>query len=422
MASLSKDQKTGTYRVLFVAQDGIRKAVRFGKLKAKQADSVLLYMEDLIYAQVSGRSPNSATAEWIAGLPGVIRKRIERVGLIEPAERKECPTLAEWVDQYIRIRSDVKPNTVIKFKRTQKKLISFFGKSKRLDEITVGDAEAFRIYLKESQAEATTRRLCAVAKQFFHAAIRREMIVRNPFDGVVCSNIANSSRLYFVTREQAQAVLEACPDREWKLIFALCRFGGLRCPTELLSLTWNDVDWGKMRFTVHASKTEHHANGGVRVVPIFPELYPYLLDCYEHAEAGTQYVINRYRETNVNLRTQLNRIIARAGLTPWPKLFQNLRSTRETELAEQYPLQVACAWIGNSKLVAAQHYLQVTENHFQKAAQNPAQYTSESDCIGLDEEVKNLISDSVQAFSNSCNDQELGGMGDTGLEPVTLRV
>ena len=62
------------------------------------------------------------------------------------------------------------------------------------------------------------------------------------------------------------------------------------------------------------------------------------------------------------------RIIRKAGIEPWPKLFQNLRSTRETELAEQYPLHVVCAWIGNSQPVAAKHYLQVTEGHFRQAA------------------------------------------------------
>lgn len=39
------------------------------------------------------------------------------------------------------------------------------------------------------------------------------------------------------------------------------------------------------------------------------------------------------------------RIIAKAGLTPWPKLFQNLRITRETELAETNPLHVAFQFI-----------------------------------------------------------------------------
>jgi len=38
-----------------------------------------------------------------------------------------------------------------------------------------------------------------------------------------------------------------------------------------------------------------------------------------------------------------------------PKLFQNLRSTRETELMETYPAHVVCAWIGNSEAVARKH-------------------------------------------------------------------
>jgi hypothetical protein len=69
-----------------------------------------------------------------------------------------------------------------------------------------------------------------------------------------------------------------------------------------------------------------------------------------------------------NLRTQLCKIIKRAGLKPWPKLFQNLRSTRQTELAEEYPAHVVCDWIGNSQAVAAKHYLQTTDEHFAKAA------------------------------------------------------
>ncbi len=60
-------------------------------------------------------------------------------------------------------------------------------------------------------------------------------------------------------------------------------------------------------------------------------------------------MITRYRESSVNLRTQMLKISKRAGLKPWPKLFQNLRSTRETELAEIFPLHVVCAWIGNTQ-------------------------------------------------------------------------
>ena len=52
---------------------------------------------------------------------------------------------------------------------------------------------------------------------------------------------------------------------------------------------------------------------------------------------------------------QFERIILKAKLKPWPKLFQNLRATRETELAERYPSHVVCEWIGHSQAVAAKH-------------------------------------------------------------------
>jgi len=166
----------------------------------------------------------------------------------------------------------------------------------------------------------------------------------------------------------AAAVLEACPDPEWQLIFALSRFGGLRCPSEHLALRLIDIDWERDRLTVHSPKTKKYEGKESRVVPIFPELKPYLEAVWFAAEPGTEYVINRYRDTNSNLRTQLQRILKRAGLEPWPKLFQNLRSTRETELSAEYPIHVVCAWIGNSPRVAQAHYLQVTETDFQRAA------------------------------------------------------
>ncbi len=52
--------------------------------------------------------------------------------------------------------------------------------------------------------------------------------------------------------------------------------------------------------------------------------------------------------------------------------FHNLRAGRETELTASYSLHVVCSWIGNSTLVAQKHYLQVTEDDFQRAAKSGA--------------------------------------------------
>jgi hypothetical protein len=146
------------------------------------------------------------------------------------------------------------------------------------------------------------------------------------------------------------------------LILALCRYGGIRCPSELLPLTWTDVNWEGNRFRVDSPKT------GERWVPIFPELKLHLEEAFELAEPGTVHVISRRRLSGQALLSQLKKICRRAGVKLWIKPFHNLRASRETELAASFPLHVVCAWIGNSAAIAQKHYLQVTDGDYERAA------------------------------------------------------
>jgi len=256
--------------------------------------------------------------------------------------------------------------------------------------------------------------------------------MENPFADLSGTVPANRQRDYFVSRDEAALVLDACPDTEWRLLFALSRYGGLRCPSETLGLRWADIDWAQNRMTVRSPKTEHHDGGRSRVVPIFPELRPYLLDAFERADDGAEHAITRYRDATQNLRTQLTKIIRRAGLEPWPKLWQNLRATRETELAEVFPAHVVSAWIGNSQAVAAKHYLQVTDEHFERAAQpaeavqNPVQHSAADDCgtprDAMPENDKVASRSELRPDATSGKSLKNKGMGVTGLEPVTSSV
>lgn len=187
-------------------------------------------------------------------------------------------------------------------------------------------------------------------------AIRWRLASENPFAGIKAGHQENDARHVFIKPEVIDKLIAEAPDAEWRLIIALSRYGGLRCPSEHFALRWGDVDWERGRFTVHSSKTEHHEGKATRVVPIFPELLPYLREAFELAEPGTEYAIAKHRMGCLNLRQQFERIIKRAGLTPWPRLFQNLRASRETELMREYDLKTACRWIGNSPAVAAKHY------------------------------------------------------------------
>ena len=101
-----------------------------------------------------------------------------------------------------------------------------------------------------------------------------------------CAVKATTDRMYFVTQEVAEKVLEACPDAQWRLLFALSRYGGLRCPSEHLALRLGDVDWERDRITVHSPKTEHHEGKESRQIPIFPELRPYLNEVWNNGPPG----------------------------------------------------------------------------------------------------------------------------------------
>jgi integrase len=428
MASVCNDPR-GKKRILFFDESGERKVLRLGKCSAMQAERIKTRLENLMTARWSG-GMDDEVARWIAGMDDALHAKLAAVGLVQPRVSKR---LGEYLDQYIGERRDLKENSLIVLRQSRQNLIDHFGAEKPLREITEADAEQWRLYMVGlGLSEATIRKRCGNAKQFFRAAVKRKLVPADPFTELESSAKANKKREYFVSRQDAAKVLEACPDAEWRLIFALCRFGGVRCPSEVLTLKWSDVNWGANRILVHSPKTEHHEGGESRLVPLFPELAPYLHAAFAEAEAGDGYVITRYRQRNSNLRTQLKRIIHKAGLKAWPRLFQNLRSTRETELTETFPLHVVTAWIGNSQLVARKHYLQVTDAHFARAAQNEAheaqkeaQQASVTPCMvqqenpqaGL-ENAESLISAGAAGLS------ENGGMGDEGIEPSTaaLRV
>jgi integrase len=418
MASLCKD-KNGRKRILFVAGDGSRKTIRLGKTSIKQAESFKIKLEALIAGRFSG-SIEAETARWVAGLPDDIHGRLAAVGLVNVRAAMMSLTLGQFLNEYTQSRSDVKLNTQIVYGRTCKHLIKHFGPKKLLPEITPGDADAWRLYLvRHGLAENTIRRTCGIARQFFRAAKRRKLIAENPFAELKVTVRGNKGREYFLDRQDAEKILEACPDAQWRLIFGLARWGGLRCPSEVLRLQWQDIDFEHDRFIVHASKTEHHEDGGVRTVPIFPELRPLFQDTFDQAQEGDVYCITRYRPY-VNLCTQMIRIAKQAGLSPWPKIFQNLRSTQQTELMKDWPEYVVCKWLGNSRRIAREHYLQVTEEHFRQAAHNAAQYPAALNCKEQndtpDKGLENAVLPLVTAHCDSVHESLLG---DTGLEPVT---
>lgn len=342
-----------------------RKTLSLGVISQKAADAFKTKVEALVHSRLSGYSLDPEVSVWLGKLDAKTRRKLAAAGLIE---HKESATLKTFLDQFLADRQDVKGATRITYGNVKRNLLAFFEAGKPLKSFTAADGERFATFLKvkEGLSSNTVRRRIGIARQFFRRAMKDRLVDSNPFEGISASVQANPAKSHFVSREDTQRILDACPDAQWRLLVALARYAGVRVPSEPLAMLWEHVNLDAGRMTIPSPKTECKGKP-FRVCPIFPELRQYLEDAFEQSPQGNPWLIHRYRDAGTNLRTQLLKIMARAGVKPWPKLWVNMRASRATELANEFPSHVAADWLGHTEAIANAHYRQTTEAHYAKA-------------------------------------------------------
>ena len=397
-----------------------------GGVSKKVAERFANNIDDYLYCRRANLRVSRETSLWLSGLDDSLYDCLVHAGVASP--RDKAGTLDEFIADYIAKRTDVTERRRGKLTVSKNRLVEYFG-DVELDEITPGLADEYARWLLEELAPATAQKECQIAAQFFRHALRRELIAKNPFDGVSVGRATNEDRQEFVSRERVSKVIETCPDWQWRTIVALARYGGLRCPSEVALLKWEDILWDDERIVVSSPKTERYGKAS-RVIPLFPELRPFLEEALDMAPERTVYVVPRLEgNADKNLGTTFNKIMKRSGVDPWVKPFQNLRLSRQTELEQTFPSYVVCKWMGNTEAIANRHYLKVTDDHFQMASgaktgdwlgitgdklgtQPPATAESRKQRITLKPE-ENVT------FAEIVGHPEMSGVAEEGLEPPT---
>ena len=162
---------------------------------------------------------------------------------------------------------------------------------------------------------------------------------------------------------------------------------------------------------------------------------PELLKLFAKAEEGAEYVFPNI-QADTNLRKGLTVMIQRAGVTQWPKLWQNLRASGATDFAKSLPSHVAAAICGHTEQIAKEHYWTVSVGDLDiamdklspklatKLATMPVSEGLESSpsvSDSGDHETKKAPK--IQGFDDICRlMSSLGislGVDDIGLEPTT---
>jgi len=401
MASIFRNKKYNSYGV---ETSALKKRWRFYGFSVRRlAVAFKENLEELEACVKLGRLSASAKL-WLNELwqkePHHYSRLVE-MGLAEP--RQNCGSLSELIEQYgthpvnglipktgttvarigasnclLKFLAEQKPGNFTYDRRAVKK-----AGEMSVEEITPAVATRFYGYMQKQYEPSTWGRRIKHFKTMFDLAVSSGWIEKNPFGHLRGTAHANRSRDFFINTKLAQQVLNACPNARWRLIFSFARWGGLRMPSEISFLRWSDILWDSHKIRISVPKKtsrveQERGDFSQREIPIWPEIKTALDDFLRETgktpgktPGKKDFVfpeLSGSDKSGALLRKQFRAILKKGGIQEWPKLFNNLRATRDTELQDVYPLHKVCAWLGHSPQVSLKHYTQVTDEDFRKAS------------------------------------------------------
>jgi hypothetical protein len=108
VASIANDPNGGK-RILFVDQEGKRKAIRLGKFPIKLAREIRGRIERVLTAKAANVALDLDTVSWLSGIGEELHAKLAAVGLVLP---RATAKLAAYLQSYIDQRTDVKRRTL----------------------------------------------------------------------------------------------------------------------------------------------------------------------------------------------------------------------------------------------------------------------------------------------------------------------
>jgi integrase len=347
MASLYPHKNS--YRV-DVRINGTKRTITLGPVNKSTARLAERHIASLESCANFGESPTHEDRRWLSTLSPKITARLARVGLIDGPHAEHAPrTLRAFVDSLPHLLAgDVAPRTLELYTLAGHQLADVCGDIP-LSRITTDHALEFdRLLHARRLAESTIRGYRRHAKTVLSRARRLGLLDANPFDGLPTASLpAPDETRHYIGHDEARRVMDHASDKIATLI-SLARYGAMRVPSETSLLRWGDINYEEGALIVPDKKRSRR-----RQVPLFAPLRARLAEINPGNLDPDRPVI---RCGVNNLRRDLHQACRRAGLDPWPRPFQNLRASCETDLRRLAPAHIASAIVGHSRRVGDDHY------------------------------------------------------------------
>ncbi len=232
---------------------------------------------------------------------------------------------------------------------------------KRLADISPLDIERYKRQRKEAgMSGVTINRELAFLKHLFSKAVEWGKVNENPVKKVRLYREDNA-RTRFLSDEE-EASLLACCGPQLKPIVVTALHTGFRA-SELLSLTWQDVDFRRGVVSVRAGYAK---NGEARSVPMNDTLTMELKSAKVNPTEGERVFCNRHGQPYGSFRTAFERAVRQAGIQDFT--FHDLRHTFASRLVMVgVDLPTVKELLGHKEIAMTLRYAHLSSDHKQTA-------------------------------------------------------
>lgn len=372
--------------------DGVwRESKKRVDLTKKQTNSIVSRLQTLcstIDADLNSGEPHTALIKsQITALNSPFDDLLDGVGLLDGFSKTDY-NLENFLISLINIdnervnRGEIVQSTVNKRQWSVNYFLDFCHAQKIFDirNVTLADVLNYRDQRLRRVAASSVQGEIKWLRGYFKQAVMRRVIEVNPFVGctVEAPRKPQQDRRRVVDTEVLSRIENWLHDNQpdYYIYWSVVRWTGCR-KNEALLLEWSHIDFESSTMIMPAPKT---ARKGIpeRKLPIFPELKPILEFAFaKQDKPNNGFVVrnilnlkdtdrSKVNWSNKNAGPHMERLIIKAGESPWPKLFQNLRVTRENELLrdDEYRRDAIHAFIGHTSETFDANYKHLSDDDF----------------------------------------------------------
>ena len=416
------------YKFQYVDREGRNKVLYLGFIDNADATYYAENLKRLVdCSRVVGKMLPDPVQAFIDSVDYAFRRKLIEQGLVVETERdayEAATTVGKLVDTYLEYHKNAIYNTLKGMKLAVAKFVDFFGRNKKLCDITTTEVKHFESHLYSKYSEAYASRLAGRVQEICRIGIKQKLSTKEWFESTFkelrIGKMYNKERREIVSIDKYRKIVSVCVNAELRFAFYLARFLAFRCPSECNLWRWSYLDFENREVKVLDTKRKE-----TRLLPMFPYLYPffaellhyhqckrfladiktknlplvwnseemislmrkngatYVAEMVKRFNKGKDFIFSERFRSRKSRGKQIPQLLKKAKVT-LEKPFVNMRGTREGEWLKMYDIYTACEWTGNSVKVAAKHYLSISPETWKKAL-------NETDETGGTETMRDLL-------------------------------